>query len=243
MRSGTLLGTLLLCAGATAATAAGSPETRNLGLIVSGVAWTRAPSVADVAAAYPDAARAHKASGRVTLDCAFTQAGDLADCEPLTEEPHGYGFGRAAQALAAKFAAPATDAEGRPIAGMHTEVHFDFEPTALDAAEAPIGKPAWVALPGPEDFTAAFPAAASKAGVLQARVVLACSVGAAGVLAGCRTLSEEPSGYGFGQGAEQLSGKFRVAVWSDGRPTIGGTLKVPIRYDLKQAQQPEAAKP
>ena len=44
---------------------------------------------------------------------------------------------------------------------------------------------------------AVIPPAARKAGVLQGRAVIQCSVGASGGLEGCASVSQEPEGLGF----------------------------------------------
>lgn len=213
--------------------------------VISNVPWSKAPTVTDFMAAYPVKAKSAKKSGHATLDCALDEAGGLTQCRALREEPRGFGFAEAAKSLAPKFMAPESDSAGRSLKGAHTQVPFTFAAEALEDASPPIGKPHWIALPTTKDFTDVFPDAASKAGVLQARVVLSCMVSEGGVLTGCRIESEAPGGYGFGAGAQTLVGKFRVTIWSDdGLPVVGGSLQVPIRYDLKQAPPPAApAKP
>jgi hypothetical protein len=80
--------------------------------------------------------------------------------------------------------------------------------------------------------------------VLQARVVLNCTVAAGGALNGCQTESENPLGYGFGQGALALTDKVRVSIWSnEGLAVVGGKLRVPIRYDLKEAPASQPPSP
>ena len=77
------------------------------------------------------------------------------------------------------------------------------------------------------------PAAAVKAGVYKARVVMECQVVAEGALSGCVTQTETPSGLGYGDAAIRLSSAFRLSVWTDeGLPSIGGKVRVPIRFDL-----------
>jgi hypothetical protein len=116
---------------------------------------------------------------------------------------------------------------------VHTQIAVTFAASSLDAQTPVIGKPQWVEVPTVEDFDAAYPTAAGKAGVLKARVVLNCAVTAGGLLTACQAASEDPPGYGFGAGAATLSGKFRVGIWTaEGLPTVGGRVSVPIRYDL-----------
>jgi TonB family protein len=212
--------------------------------IYSNLPWSQAPSVADLVAAFPKRARAEKVSGRSTLDCVITRTGGLSSCETLNEEPRGYGFSGAARSLMDKFHGPTADGQGKPLQGAHTQVLITFPADYVTTSSPVAGKPRWVALPTVEDFNAAFPAAAGKAGVLKARVVLDCSVAPGGLLTDCKITSEDPPGYGFGAGAAALSGKFRTSIWTaEGLPIIGGQLSIPIRYDLQDASPPAASAP
>ena len=90
-----------------------------------------------------------------------------------------------------------------------------------------------------EDFRAAFPPTARAAGVMQARVLLTCSVGAEGLLEGCKADSEEPKGYGYADAALRLSGAFRLDIWTaEGLPTVGAAVRVPIRFDMQVPAKP-----
>ncbi|MDB5477297.1 MAG: hypothetical protein JWP49_2808 [Phenylobacterium sp.] len=201
--------------------------------VYSNIPWSQAPSVSDLVAAYPKKARAEKVAGRSTLNCLISAAGALATCDIINEEPKGYGFAGAARALSGKFQGPVADDKGQPLKGSFAQVLVNFPADYLDNPTPRIGKPRWVDLPTAEDFNAVYPAAAGKAGILKARVVLDCAVAAGGALAGCQTVSEDPPGYGFGAAAASLAGKFRVSTWTvEGLPTIGGRVSLPIRYEL-----------
>jgi protein TonB len=72
--------------------------------------------------------------------------------------------------------------------------------------------------------------------VLKARVVMLCTVAANGGLENCSTQSEDPAGYGYGAAMLKLAPSFRLSLWStEGLPTIGGRVSVPIRFDLSDA--------
>lgn len=219
-----------------------TPETRNAGAVISGLVFREAPTVADVAAAFPLKAREARVSGRVTLNCRLSHDGGLADCRSLVENPRDYGFAGAARQLAAKFKAPATTPSGQPLAGASTQVTVVFDAAAVTSSEPVIGKPRWTELPTPEDFRKAFAVLAKVPGVSKARVVLSCAVMAGGVLNDCHAESEEPAGYGLDAGGVGLSGKFKVGVWTDeGLPTVGGRVRVPIVYNVTDAVPPPAA--
>lgn len=217
----------MLAAGSNGAKAAKAPAE---------TAWIQAPSFADVTAAYPAAAKAKGQVGEVVLSCAFGEAGRLSRCDTTAEAPKAAGFAEAARGLMGQFRGPAETPVGR-----RTRIAFKF---ALDQLEArSVGHPEWVAFPTPAQFQAVFPDAASKAGVLKAKAVMDCTVTAAGALADCRSVSEDPAGYGLGQAILPLGEAFRVKIWTaDGLPVVGGVVRAPIRYDMKQAP-PSAAKP
>lgn len=61
--------------------------------------WLEKPSGDAVNRAYPDAALRREESGRVVLGCTVTTDGLVVDCEVVSEDPPGFGFGRAALTL------------------------------------------------------------------------------------------------------------------------------------------------
>jgi TonB family protein len=220
---------VLLGTGAMAAAGAAFAQTSPM--------WAEAPSVADIAAAYPAKAKAAGVRGEVNLTCEINRQGRPHDCAALGETPSGYGFGFAARRLAEQMRV------GDPgMNGKEVRVPVTFDPAVLKGAPT-VTKPSWAALPSAADFQASFPKAEN--GINKVRVVLACTVAPGGALAGCAVDQEEPAGQGFGEGALALASKFRVGPWSlDGKPTVGAKLRVPIRYELTPVKQAVApAKP
>lgn len=204
--------------------------------VLSNVSWSIAPTYAEVVAAYPEKARAEGVSGKVTLTCAFKADGRVGGCMTLQEQPRGKGFGPAAKALAAKFVGPVTLPDGKATKGVDTQLNFVFASDMLDPSKRVIGRPDWAALPKTSDVEAGYPAEAVKARLPTARVVLACNVGESGRLEGCASEREDPAGYGFAESALKLSRVFQVRVWTaEGLPTVGGKIRVPIRYNLPEA--------
>jgi TonB family protein len=191
--------------------------------------WSEAPTVADIAAAYPARARAAGVSGTVNLTCEIGRDGHPRDCATLTEKPEGYGFGAAARKIAERLKVE-----------DYTPTHKDvFIPVTFDAAvlkgEAVVTKPAWAELPSAEDFQSTFPK--TENGVNDVRVVLGCTVERGGVLSGCAVAEENPPGQGYGAGALALASKFKVSPWgADGAPTIGARIRLPIHYELTPAK-------
>jgi hypothetical protein len=220
------------------------PIGRNLDTdkVVSSIRWIQAPSFSDVLAAYPEKARAEKTNGRATLDCSFTRTGTLTHCNVLQETPGLFGFGAAARRLAPKFVGPITDGKGASLYGARVQLPFVFAAESLSATSPVIGRPQWAAIPSGDELMAAYPSDAAKAGVLKARVVLSCQVIADGALSGCAVASEDPVGHGIGKATLALSPTFRLGIWTpEGLPSIGGTVRVPIRYDITDKDGP--AKP
>lgn len=191
----------------------------------SGATWAEAPSVADIAAAYPAKARAANVGGSVTLTCQIGHDLHPRDCEAIKETPGLYGFAPVARKLAEKLKAAESDMIGRNVF-----IPVTFDPAVLSAA-AMVTKPAWVALPTAADMNATFPK--TENGVNDVRVVLGCTVTSDGSLGGCAVAQETPAGQGYGAGALALASKFKMAPWSiNGEPTVGAKIKLPIHYVL-----------
>ena len=214
---------------------AGAAVAASAALAQTAPQWAEAPSVADMASAYPAKAKAAGVGGAVNLTCEINREGHPHDCAALGEKPSGYGFGFAARKIAERMRI------GDPgMTGKEVQVPVTFDSAVLKGAPT-VTKPSWAALPSAADFQASFPKAEN--GINKVRVVLACTVAEGGALSGCAVDQEEPAGQGFGQGALALAGKFRVGPWSlDGEPTVGAKLRVPIRYELTPVKA-AAAKP
>ena len=204
--------------------------------IFSNLPYRGAPSFEQVLAAYPEKARAAKVGGSAILDCRITKEGRLNKCTTIREQPSGYGFAGAAKSLSTLFVTPIDTGGGETAAGARAHVNVTFAATALEASAPVIGKPRWMAVPQINDLLAVVPEPAKKAKVYKARVVMECKVVAEGQVDGCKVLSQEPAGLGYDQAAMMLSKYFRLAVWSEeGLPTVGGSVIIPLRFDLESA--------
>ena len=70
------------------------------------------------------------------------------------------------------------------------------------------------------------------------RTVLNCTVEQGGALGGCKVDSESPAG--AGAVALTLMPRFKVSTWTmEGLPTVGGTIRVPLRYEAEPAAAPQ----
>ncbi len=86
--------------------------------------------------------------------------------------------------------------------------------------------------PSGRDFERYFPRRARERGQ-SGHVVLDCRVAADGRV-DCIVASEEPQGWGFGDASLRAARHFRVApATRDGRPTSGGTLRVPMTWRVQ----------
>jgi hypothetical protein len=199
----------------------------------AGAVWIEAPTVADFAAAYPAKAKAANIGGTVTLTCEIGRDLHPRDCDALKEKPGLYGFAPAARKIAEKLKAGEAD-----MIGQNVFIPVTFDPAVLTGA-AMVTKPAWTAAPAIDDYRATFPK--TENGVNDVRVVLGCTVEGDGSLGACAVAQETPAGQGYGAGALALASKFRMAPWStDGEPTVGAKIKLPIHYVLKPVAPPAA---
>lgn len=104
-------------------------------------------------------------------------------------------------------------------------------PPAPPPAPSVITNATFTQRPNARDFERYYPERAlerEREGV----VVLNCVVNASGGLR-CSVASEDPAGWGFGNASLEISRFFRVAPQTrDGVPTDGGTIRIPIRWQL-----------
>jgi hypothetical protein len=193
-------------------------------------AWISAPTAADMTAAYPEKAKAAGIGGGVELMCTAARDGAMKDCDVLAEAPRGQGFGVAARRLAeSKLRAAGVNRD--------TEVRVALTfPAELARGQAlNVKTPIWTALPTVTEIQAAVPK--TEGGPNDARVTLVCDVQPGGTLSGCAVDREEPAGQGFGPAILTLAPKFQVGLISgEGLPTVGGKVRVPVRFDLRPAQ-------
>lgn len=213
----------------------GGPLTDIVGSRMSlnaSIAWVKAPTFADVDAAYPSKGRMQRVSGHVNMSCNFTASGKLTGCTVINQTPTNFGFGAAAKSLIEKFQAPATIAD-QPIHKFRVQLPVTFSAAMLEASDPLMGRPKWAGLPTREQLAQAFANGVGPTNVSTVRVGLACVVADGGFLNGCSVEREDPAGHGYGQRALSLTPYFKMTTWTiEGLPTIGGRIRIPIRYEL-----------
>ena len=198
------------------------------------LAWAEAPSYAEVVAAYPRKAAAERIGGRATIGCEMTREGRLAFCSTIRSEPIGYGFDTAAKALARQFRLQLETPEDIKAArSVVVHLPFTFDQSMLSQAPPVVGKPSWSRIPQLADMQAEFEKLKVPGTI---RVMLECTVQPGGGLGGCKVDGESPAGSGVGAAGLALAPRFKVSTWTaEGLPTVGATIRVPLRYETAQS--------
>lgn len=215
----------------------------SIGRLLNGLIWAAAPTQEQMVAAYPPKAKAAHILGVVSIECMIRPQG-LENCRTMSEEPQGHGFGRAAASLAKYFHDPINVPPGMKIAGASTRLTFTFGEQMFDSAPY-VAKPKFTAAPsGPEmmeTYRAAAKAASSEGEVVTGSATAKCKIGVGGILSDCAIASEAPAGKGLGQAVLTLAPKFKLSTWTDdGLPVIGTSVKLPLKFDIKDEPAPEA---
>ena len=199
--------------------------------------WQKAPSFADMDAAWPRRAKAE--FGHVSMRCGFTEEGYLHRCKIITETPGGQGFGKAAKEVVApgfQLRVPPERTAQIAKAFVNLPVRFT-NPGAAGAAPRTIAEPKWITGPDPEKVLAIYPDAALKAGVASGRGMANCLVANDGALTDCRPAPATPPDLGFSEAAVQIASIMKMNPWSDGGgPVDGVRINLPIVFNLKPAE-------
>ncbi|CAN5300762.1 hypothetical protein BH10PSE4_BH10PSE4_27480 [soil metagenome] len=187
------------------------------------IVYDRRARPAEIAAAYPPAARDQKITGDVTLDCAADAQGHVVDCKVEEEKPAGLGFGAAALGLSTKEKIKPKDRNDQPVGGRRFQISYSF----LAPGDS---NPDWMKKPTASDLAGVFPVAAAKKGV-DGAATIQCQIDIEGFLQKCKVVAEAPAGLGFGQAALQLSPQFRMKPKiRGGKPVPAGEVTIPVLW-------------
>jgi TonB family protein len=200
--------------------------------VMRGAPWMTAPTVEQVAAAFPKVAVGKAASAHVVLRCSFRGDGALADCDSIVATPGGLGFVGAAKSLTKDFRAY-VDPKKDKLAQSRVDVPFDFRDPGQPAPPNEVYDPLWLKRVNPEYVAQLFPAAAAKAGLHSGKATVDCAVQHDGSLRDCTVASEEPAGLGFGNAALTVASVMVMNPWTaQGTPVDGAHIRLPIRLEL-----------
>lgn len=204
--------------------------------------WEKAPSFADMAAAWPQKAKAE--FGHVSMRCRFTSEGLLRRCDVLTETPLGQGFGRAARdVVAPKFQLRVAPDAKDEVSQAYVNLPIRFTNPATPGPRTVV-EPKWITGLDPAKIAKIYPEAAAKAGVTSGRGVANCLVAPDGKLTDCKPAPATPPDLGFSESAVQVASIMVMNPWTGGGgPVDGVRLKLPIRFNLTPtdaAPKPEA---
>lgn len=122
-----------------------------------------------------------------------------------------------------------------PSTDLTTNANFpplDGEVFDAGPPEPPIiTQPRWIRQPDGAAFSRHYPERAIDRG-REGYVVLDCLVASNGLI-NCSVLREEPTGWGFGAAALEISRYFQMSpMLENGQPAEGGRVRVPISFRL-----------
>lgn len=214
----------------------------NTTAIVLDPPWSRAPTLAELDAAWPKAA-AGEPFGQAALRCVLMKTGQLRSCDVISENPRGKGFGKAAQDLSKLFLVNIGPADAKSFKDYKIDLPFRFrDPAAPEARK--LTKPRWIRTLSAEGMAEVYPQAAAKAGVKSGLGAATCTVTATGELTGCKPARENPADLGFGAAAVEAVKLMRMNPWTREGDTVDGlTITIPVQFTLDVKAQDEPAAP
>jgi len=212
-------------------TAPGNPAPR-----LTAPQWVRTLDTAQLVAVFPAKAIAAGVSrGRGVVKCRVTHEGRLADCQLVSENPEGLGFGEAVLKAANDMAMNPWSMDGAPVDDAVIELPITLalpNPSGDAPPVAPLTHVVWTRRPDGDDFARYYPDAAVRRG-LSGGATLQCKLKADGRLDACEVLNESPPGVGFGQAVLAMAGLFAASpTGPDGKSQAGATVVIPLRFQL-----------
>jgi TonB family protein len=137
--------------------------------------FTTAPTLADIAAVFPRGEIGKGVAAHVVLRCGIRKDGALEACDAIANPSRDSRFVSAANSLAKDFHV-VTEAYPGALSGYRVDIPFDFRDPSQPAPPLEIYDPFWLTTLNPAAVASIFPQAALKAGLLEGRAVVVCSV-------------------------------------------------------------------
>jgi TonB family protein len=190
---------------------------------------------------YPDQAREAQVEGQAAVKCSVTADAHLDDCLIVSEDPPGFGFGRATLQAARSMNLRAKAAAGKPPVGGQVIVPINWrsagnigvqEPKLADTTkQGPTLS--WRRKPSDADLAAIYPVKALRKRV-GGTVVMRCTSGAAGDLTKCALVSETPAGYGLGAATLAAARRLQLdPVDRTGRSVAGAAILTSVVWAVR----------
>jgi TonB family protein len=90
--------------------------------------WLRRPTGEDLYRYYPYFARVLRKEGRATVRCRVAVSGRVEDCVVVSEDPRGWGFGKATLAMSKDFPMRPATVDGQPVGDGEVTIPIHFAP-------------------------------------------------------------------------------------------------------------------
>jgi len=177
--------------------------------------WVHPPTPEEQLSVWPKGAP--DSGGEASVECTVTPKGQAKDCSVISETPARSGFGAAAVKLSPRFQlAPAQQGGHAYPLNVQVLLTISFtkpEPKQNGAEDfggiTALHNAPWHAAPTTAEMAAAWPSRA-PASLGEAKVRVQCGFSPDTALTGCKLLSEDPPGFGFGAAAVRLTDRFRT---------------------------------
>ncbi|MBK1975636.1 MULTISPECIES: TonB family protein [Brevundimonas] len=229
-RPGPALLVLLIASGITALPSAASAQDADDALPPP--RWSAPPQ--PHADDFPEAALQAGASGAAVIACDAASDGAPVDCEVLSEDPQGMGFGQAALGIVQRGrVASVAGVDGAAAASRRFAVrvpfNLDAEPTQA-SAQAPINVEArWLTPPRPT--ASDYPQRAVDRG-LSGGAAVRCEVALSGKPTNCAVVAEVPPGSGFGEAAVKIVRRGRLNPATIRPEEVGSAFVVTVPFSI-----------